>query len=585
MSHTTQVIAEYIWLDSSNQYRAKTKIFTQGEIPEHKVMSLTSYPSWNYDGSSCGDNRGLEGLTECALVPHAVYNDPFNQNTDSIKYTLVLCRNYYYDYLIPDDNDNNLFVPTNQYNEILLKNNLYKLVPIHPDMEPRLWTNEFFQNQDFKLGFEQEFFMINPELKMPYGFRRNTTYCPFTFALVQIFRHLGLTSGFSPISGGQGPYYCSVGKKCAVQRKYLKHTQALLHAANINITGFNYEVAPGQAEFQVFGNAVSACNDLLMLRYILQRNGENFGVVVSFEPVVIGKEHGHFNMSGCHTNISFNAYRELLFSNEKVDIDINTINICPVEETEETETDDLDSTTDSTTVNTTDTTTETTTQEQQTNLQIEDEYISSSGNTDEDNVSMNASVEEDTTTQASTSTTASTTTSTILKTPNTVREFFLYVNTLFQIDFLEEGHTFEFNDIFGAGNTERCHGELETSNWREFSWGIGTRDTSIRIPLDSLKKNINDNRNPQGMYFEDRRPASNVEPFTILKYWYENVNIIYNTRKVEEHNQASTVEQNENTVATAMEQQARPGIFSSAYNMFRGSQSLINNGTSTKKED
>jgi hypothetical protein len=574
MTHTSQVIAEYIWLDSSNQYRAKTKIFTQGEIPEHKVMSLSSYPTWNYDGSSCGDNRGLEGLTECTLVPHVVYNDPFNQNTESIKYTLVLCRNYYYDYILKQDiNDTEtLFMTNNEYNEILLKNNMYKLVPIHPDMEPSQYDTEFFQNQEFKLGFEQEFFMINPELKMPYGFKRNVTYCPFTFVLVQIFRHLGLTSGFSPISGGQGPYYCSVGKKCAVQRKYLKHTQSLLHAANINITGFNYEVAPGQAEFQVFGNALNACNDLLMLRYILQRNGENFGVVVSFDPVVIGKEHGHFNMSGCHTNISFNAYRELLFDEDKAQVDLeafekqyssnNTTSSSEINETLNM----------NTTINNENDSTE--------NLYTAEDYIASSGNTDAEGEETEVESDDDTVIQEQEQELEQEheQENTNLDTPTTVRKFFKYVNYLFDIDFIDEEHTFDFNNIFGAGNTERCHGELETSNWREFSWGIGTRDTSVRIPLDSLKQNTNGNRNSNSMYYEDRRPASNVEPYTILNYWFNTANIIFNNLKTNNIKDLN----DENMNSTQSTNQESLGLFSTAYNMFRGTSS---SSTSTNKLD
>lgn len=579
MSHTCQVIAEYIWLDSSNQYRAKTKIFTEGEIPENKVMSLSSYPTWNYDGSSCGDNRGLEGLTECALVPHAVYNDPFNQNTETIKYTLVLCRNYYYDYLLKqnDGDDNNLFMSNNEYNEILLKNNMYKLVPIHPDMEPSQYDTEFFQNQEFKFGFEQEFFMINPELKMPYGFKRNVTYCPFTFVLVQIFRHLGLTSGFSPISGGQGPYYCSVGKKCAVQRKYLKHTQSLLHAANINITGFNYEVAPGQAEFQVFGNALNACNDLLMLRYILQRNGENFGVVVSFDPVVIGKEHGHFNMSGCHTNISFKAYRDLLFDEDKAHVDLEAFERQYSSNTntssdETSKNDNLEQYVEKS-------------EEQNGNdieLMVEDDYIASSGNTDAEGEETEVETEDETVTQDQDHNQEHTN----LDIPTTVRKFFKYVNYLFDIDFIDKEHTLDFNDIFGAGNTERCHGELETSNWREFSWGIGTRDTSIRVPLDSLKQNNNGNKNLNCMYYEDRRPASNVEPYTILNYWVNTTNIIFNklkTNNIEDLNGVSNLSTQESTQESIQEStQESTGIFFTAYNMFRGSPS---SNTYTSKLD
>lgn len=449
MTYTIQIIAEYIWLDSSNQYRSKTKIFTQGEIEENKVLNISSYPNWNYDGSSCGDNKGILEITECILVPHAIYNDPFNQNNDKYKYVIILCRNYYYEHKT-SDNDNIYLLSNNEYTEYLINDNNYILIPIHPDMEPKIWDNEFFKNQEFKLGFEQEFFMINPDTMLPFGFKKNITYCPFTFIITQISRHLSLTTGFLPIYGKQGPYYCSVGNKYAYQRNYLKHTQTLLQLANINITGFNYEVAPGQAEFQVFGNAINACNDLLMLRYILQRNSENYNINISFEPIVIDKKYGHYNMSGCHTNISFNSYRNLLFKNN-------------------------------------------------TNLDIQD--INNIDVMDLSNFDKPIEI-------------------------NTVNDFFNIVKCLFICNFTN--NSIEFNNIFGDNNNERCNGELETSNWHNFTWGIGTRDTSIRINVDSMLSNINDKSNKNNMYYEDRRPSSNVEPYTILKYWYNTVLLIFN---------------------------------------------------------
>jgi glutamine synthetase len=51
----------------------------------------------------------------------------------------------------------------------------------------------------------------------------------------------------------------------------------------------------------------------------------------------------------------------------------------------------------------------------------------------------------------------------------------------------------------------RLTGKHETSSYENFSWGIGTRNTSIRIPNQTAK----DNRG----YFEDRRPASNIDPY------------------------------------------------------------------------
>jgi glutamine synthetase len=57
----------------------------------------------------------------------------------------------------------------------------------------------------------------------------------------------------------------------------------------------------------------------------------------------------------------------------------------------------------------------------------------------------------------------------------------------------------------GQHNDQRMTGHHETSSWREFTWGVGTRHTSVRIGNDV---------DAQGYgYFEDRRPASDADPW------------------------------------------------------------------------
>lgn len=58
---------------------------------------------------------------------------------------------------------------------------------------------------------------------------------------------------------------------------------------------------------------------------------------------------------------------------------------------------------------------------------------------------------------------------------------------------------------YGRGNHLRLTGKHETSSISEFSCGIGTRNTSIRIPNKTYTN--------KGGYFEDRRPASNIDPY------------------------------------------------------------------------
>ena len=180
----------------------------------------------------------------------------------------------------------------------------------------------------------------------------------------------------------------------------------------LSITGFNYEVAPGQAEFQVCDYGIDACHQLMMLRYLLIANGESYGIKISFDNCVI--PGGKYNHSGCHTNFSTSKMR--------------------TRDTPENE--DL----------------------------VGLEYIKD-------------------------------------------------VINNFDTDILDNRQDFE--EVFGNGVTQRLAGDLETSSWRRFNWGFGTRCTSIRIPISVA-------RNGYG-YLEDRRPGANVDPYAIVNWLTEQV--------------------------------------------------------------
>ncbi len=74
------------------------------------------------------------------------------------------------------------------------------------------------------------------------------------------------------------------------------------------------------------------------------------------------------------------------------------------------------------------------------------------------------------------------------------------------INKLEKKHD-EHIKLFGEGNELRLTGEHETASYKTFSWGIGTRNTSIRIPNQVVKDKCG--------YFEDRRPAANMDPYLV----------------------------------------------------------------------
>ena len=71
---------------------------------------------------------------------------------------------------------------------------------------------------------------------------------------------------------------------------------------------------------------------------------------------------------------------------------------------------------------------------------------------------------------------------------------------------------------YGSGNEERLTGKHETASIDEFSYGVANRGASIRIPRQTEK-------DKKG-YMEDRRPASNMDPYLVTS-------MIFNTTVIE----------------------------------------------------
>jgi len=65
----------------------------------------------------------------------------------------------------------------------------------------------------------------------------------------------------------------------------------------------------------------------------------------------------------------------------------------------------------------------------------------------------------------------------------------------------------EHMKAYGEGNERRMTGAHETSSIDKFSYGVANRGASVRIPTDAEV-------NGKG-YFEDRRPASNMDPYVV----------------------------------------------------------------------
>ncbi len=61
---------------------------------------------------------------------------------------------------------------------------------------------------------------------------------------------------------------------------------------------------------------------------------------------------------------------------------------------------------------------------------------------------------------------------------------------------------------YGEDNHLRLTGQYETANMKTFTSGVGDRSASIRIPNSVYQERKG--------YIEDRRPASNCDPYLVI---------------------------------------------------------------------
>ena len=335
-----KTIYEYIWLDHKGNFRSKTKVTNTNLSITNIIPGL-----WNFDGSSTQQANGED--SEVYIKPVSIYPDPFRK-VDDCKSYLVLCDTW-----LPNDQ------------------------PHKDNKRPKtleIFENKLVKKQEPLFGIEQEFFFYDINTKLPLGLKKE------------------YSGGIVGFSGSQGPYYCGVGAGKVFGRKIAEKVLEHLIYCNLNITGMNFEVAPGQCEFQLCEYGIKAADDLMMLRYILVRTAENFNVGVTFHPKPV---LGDWNGSGCHTNYSTKTMRE--------ENGLNEI--------------------------------------------------------------MNA------------------------------------------IHKLEKKHM-DHIEVYGDHNNLRLTGKHETASIDKFSYGVADRGSSIRIPRFT-------NRDKKG-YMEDRRPASNMNPYLVL---------------------------------------------------------------------
>jgi glutamine synthetase len=227
---------EYIWLDG---YKPTQSLRSKTKIEKDFSGKLEDLPNWSFDGSSTEQAPG--GSSDCILKPVFLCPDP--QRRDAY---LVMCEVL-----------NSKGEPHESNGRAMIKDD----------------------DNDFWFGFEQEYFLWDPETNKPLGFPANGYPAP------------------------QGPYYCSVGANNAYGRDIVEeHLDACLDA------GINGEVAAGQWEFQIFSKGAKDAGDQIWVaRYLLERIGETYGVSINWHCKPLGQLD--WNGSGMHANFSNTTLR------------------------------------------------------------------------------------------------------------------------------------------------------------------------------------------------------------------------------------------------------------------------------------
>ena len=75
------------------------------------------------------------------------------------------------------------------------------------------------------------------------------------------------------------------------------------------------------------------------------------------------------------------------------------------------------------------------------------------------------------------------------------------------VEKLERVHS-EHMELYGDYNNLRMSGTCETSSFEQFTYGVGSRSSSVRIPTKTWDNKCG--------YIEDRRPSANMDPYLVV---------------------------------------------------------------------
>ena len=235
---------EYVWLDGYKpepNLRSKVKV-----IDVNEKGDLKEIPEWGFDGSSTKQAEGYS--SDCYLKPIKLYVKSVISEYSTV---YVLCE---------------------------VMDNKGK---VHETNDRAKLGKE---DEDFWVGFEQEYFIRSGHNKPIIGFNNGGIIDP------------------------QGTYYCGVGGQMVGRSLTEQHLDMCLEYG-IGIEGTNAEVALGQWEYQVFAKGkVQAADDLWMSRYFLYKIAEKQGYQIELHPKPLTT--GDWNGSGLHTNFSNKRMRE-----------------------------------------------------------------------------------------------------------------------------------------------------------------------------------------------------------------------------------------------------------------------------------
>ena len=81
----------------------------------------------------------------------------------------------------------------------------------------------------------------------------------------------------------------------------------------------------------------------------------------------------------------------------------------------------------------------------------------------------------------------------------------VFLDAIYKLEATHDEHI----KIYGEGNERRLTGLHETAHIGDFSFGVANRGASIRIPRELHESNY------VSGYLEDRRPASNMDPYLV----------------------------------------------------------------------